>query len=310
MFFQTYGLALSFLIRAEGNTIVPMIGMVGGAIANTILCAIFIVGMGMGVKGSALATVIAEVISVIYFMSYYFTGKSYLKFRLRDLMPLWGILKEIMVIGISAMVMMLAGSVSSIIVNRSVVAFGGDLAMAAFGVLNRITMLTWMPSIVVGEGMQPILGFNYGARRYDRTLKVIRLASIAATVLSIMAFAVCYFVPAPLMRIFTDDSAVITQGVYAIRRIVLLAFLTGVTEIGSMVFQSIGKAVPSFITSVARPILFLIPLVLILPMYLQLDGVWLAFPITDGLAFLLTIALFIPQLRQFQRLSRPAATST
>jgi Na+-driven multidrug efflux pump len=125
-----------------------------------------------------------------------------------------------------------------------------------------------------------------------------------------MAFAVCYFVPAPLMRIFTDDSAVITQGVYAIRRIVLLAFLTGVTEIGSMVFQSIGKAVPSFITSVARPILFLIPLVLILPMYLQLDGVWLAFPITDGLAFLLTIALFIPQLRQFQRLSRPAATST
>jgi putative MATE family efflux protein len=304
LIFQTYAMALNSLIRAEGNTRVPMIGMILGAVLNAAFCALFIIALGMGVKGSALATVIAQLISSAYLMLYYLGGKSFLKMHLRTLALQWGILKEIFAIGAASLAMTITGSLSAALVNKMLVVYGGDLAISAYGILNRVMMFAGMPGMVIGQGLQPILGFNYGAKRYDRALKVINIAIIWSTTFSVLAFVVLFFIPEPLIRIFTSDSELITLSVYASKRIFFAIYLMGFFFVGSLVFQSIGKAVESFVTSIARSALFLIPLVLILPRYLQLEGVWLSIPITDALSFLLTFLIFAPQLRIFRRMSK------
>jgi len=302
MFFQTFAMALNGLIRAEGNARVPMTGMIIGAILNIILDAIFIIPLDMGVKGAALATVIAQLISVIYFMSYYFSGKSFLKIHSRNLVLKLDILKSIFAIGIAAFAMTVAGSISSIFVNRLLVGYGGDLALAAFGIIHRILMFAIMPGIVIGQGLQPILGFNYGAKRYDRAFRAIKIAVAAATACCTAVFLVLYFAPEPFVRIFTTDEELIAIGSYAIKRLFLFLYLAGFMMVGGMVFQSIGKAIQSFITAISRPVLFLLPLIFILPRFWQLDGIWLAFPITDVLTFMLTLILLIPQIRFFRRM--------
>jgi Na+-driven multidrug efflux pump len=202
--------------------------------------------------------------------------------------------------------MTIAGSLSAIFVNRTLVGYGGDLAVSTYGIINRIMMFALMPGMVCGQGMQPILGFNYGAGRFDRALKVIKIAAIFSTAFSIAAFFLLYFTPETFIGVFTTDSDLITLGAYAARRIWLALYLIGFMMVSSMVFQSMGKAIQSFVTAIARPALFLLPAILILPNFWQLDGVWYAFPITDGLTFILTLALFIPQIRQLQKARRDA----
>jgi putative MATE family efflux protein len=301
MFFQTFAMVLNFLIRAEGNARVPMTGMIIGAGLNIMLDAIFIIPLGMGVRGAALATIIAQLISVMYFVVYYLTGRSFLKVHLRSLIIEWDILRSILAIGVASFARTMAGSLSAFVVNRTLGSYGGDLALSAFGIINRIMMFAVMPGIVIGQGLQPVLGFNYGAKRYDRALRAIKIAMVAATACGAGVFLALYFLPEPFIRIFTPDSELISLGSYATRRIFFFLYLIGFMMVGSLIFQSIGKATKSFVTSVARPFLFLLPSVFILPHYWQLDGVWLAFPFTDALTFILTLILLIPQIRELRR---------
>jgi len=300
LIFPTSAMALNSLVRAEGNARAAMTGMIIGAVSNIILDAIFIIPLEMGIKGAALATVIAQMISAGYLVRYYASGKSYLRIRSRNLMLELGILKAILAIGIASLARTIAGSLSVLLINRALVVYGGDLAVSAFGVINRILMFAIMPGIVIGQGLQPILGFNYGAGHYGRTLTAIKIAIAAATSCCIGVFLVLYFVPEPFIRVFTTDNELIALGSYAARRVFLGLYLIGFIMVGSLVFQSIGKAIQSFITAISRPLLFLIPLIFILPRFLRLDGVWLAFPIADGLTFVLMLALLIPQLRELR----------
>jgi putative MATE family efflux protein len=301
VFFRTFAMSQNFLIRAEGNARVPMIGMIVGAVSNIILDAIFIIPLGMGVKGAALATVIAQLITSLYFLRYYLSGKSFLRVHLQNLIIKWDILKSILAIGISSFARTAAQSLAVVFVNRTLVVFGGDLAISSYGLIQRIMMFALMPGIVIGQGMQPILGFNYGAKRYDRALKVIKIAIIAATSYSIIAFFALYFAPEFFVRVFTSDSELIVLAADAARRIFFAAYSIGFIIVGSIVFQAIGKAPQAFVTAIARPALFLLPLVFILPNYWQLDGVWLAFPITDALTSILVLALLIPEIKMFHR---------
>lgn len=302
--FSTSAMALNSLIRAEGNARVPMTGMIIGAVINVILCAVFIIPLDMGVRGSALATVIAQLISVLYFMSYYVSGKSFLKLHYRNLIVKWNILKAILTIGVASFARLMAGSLSAIFVNRMLITYGGDLAISTFGIINRIMMFAIMPGIAIGGGLQPILGFNYGAKRYNMALKSIKLAIVAATACCLLVFLVIYFAPEPFIRIFTADSELIAMGSYAAKRVFLSLYLIGFMMVGSLSFQSVGKATQAFVTAISRPILFLIPLIFILPRFWQLEGVWLAFPITDGLTCLLTLVLLIPQARELRKKDR------
>jgi putative MATE family efflux protein len=299
--FRTLAMAQNFLIRATGNARVPMIGMIMGASLNIVFDAIFIIPLGMGVKGAALATVIAQVITSLYFLRYYLSGKSFLRIHLQNMVIEWDILKSILAIGISSFARTAAQSLAVIFVNRTLLTFGGDLAISSYGLIQRIMIFALMPSIVIGQGMQPILGFNYGAKRYGRALRVIKLAIVSATIYSIIAFCALYFAPELFIRVFTADSELIVLTADAARQIFLAVYLIGFIIIGSIVFQAIGKAPQAFVTAVARPALFLLPLVFILPNYWQLDGAWLAFPITDALTTILVLALLIPEIKMFRK---------
>ncbi len=302
--FKTMSMAMNSLIRAEGNARVSMMGMIIGAILNIILDAVFIVLLGMGIRGAALGTLIASIVTSIYFISYYLYGKSFLKMYAKNLIIDWGILRSILAIGISVFANLSASSLTIVFINRALATFGGDLAISAYGLVNRLMMFAFMPAMVIGMGLQPILGFNYGAKRYDRALKAIRLAIIAATAISVTVFLAVYFVPEVFIRVFTTDGDVIAMGGYAARHIFFVKYLIGFIMVGSVVFQAMGKAPQAFITAIARPVLFLLPLVFILPRYWQLDGVWLAFPVTDLLTFILVLVLLIPQIRMFRRQDR------
>lgn len=302
--FKTISMAQNGLIRAEGNARVSMIGMIIGAVLNIILDAVFIVLLGMGIRGAALGTLIASIVTSIYFTSYYLSGKSFLKMHPKNLIIDWGILRSILAIGISVFANLSASSLTIVFINRALATFGGDIAISAYGLVNRLMMFAFMPAMVIGMGLQPILGFNYGAKRYDRALKAIRLAIISATAISVAVFLAVYFVPEVFIRVFTTDGAVVEMGGYAARHIFFVKYLIGFIMVGSVVFQAMGKAPQAFVTAIARPVLFLLPLVFILPRYWQLEGIWLAFPITDVLAFILVLVLLIPQIRVFRRQDR------
>jgi putative MATE family efflux protein len=306
MVFQTFSMANNGLITSEGNAKVAMVGMVIGAGSNIVLDALFIIPLDMGIKGAAIATTIAHLISASYFLNYWLRGKGYLRIHFSNLILELGIIKDIMVIGVSALGRTLAGSLSAIFVNRALMEYGGDYAVSTFGILNRVMMFAMMPGMVVGHGLQPILGFNYGAKRFGLALKGIKLAIPISTSWCIIAFLLLYFVPAPFVRIFSNDSDLIEMASAAARQIFLVLYLMGVVFTGSMIFMSIGKATETFITSITTRALFLIPLVFILPSFWDVDGVWLSFPISDSLSFLLTAGLLTPIILKFRRLSRGA----
>jgi len=298
--FQGFGMAQNSLIRAEGNTRVPMIGMVIGAASNTILDAVFIIVFKMGIKGAALATVISQMFLFVYYMRYYFSRKSYLHFSLKNMIIDWSIMRYILAIGIAPFVMSVSGSISALFVNRLCLFYGGDMAVSAYGIINRIIMFALMPGIVVSQGLQPVVGYNYGAEHYERILRALRMAIATATAFCIAAFIFLQLFPQVFIGIFTDDAELIALTSHAIRRIMATAYLIGLIIIGSTVFQSIGKPVQAFVTSTARATLFLIPLILILPRFIGLNGVWWSFPIAEILTFCLTMSLFVPQIRIFR----------
>jgi Na+-driven multidrug efflux pump len=295
---------MNFLTRAEGNARVAMTGMIIGAASNIVLDAIFIIPLGMGVKGAALATVIAQALSVIYFLMYYWSGSSYLKLRLKNLIIDGGILRDIMAVGIASFAMTVTSSFSAILINRLFVSYGGDFAVSGFGIIHRVMMFAMMPGIVIGQGLQPIIGFNYGAKHYDRILRGLKIALTASTVCCLIGFLALYFFPGLFVRIFTDDSELIALSIHMAKRIFVTLVLIGAMMTGSIVFQAIGKAAKAFISSVSRPALFMIPAIYILSHLWQLEGLLLSFPITDALTFLLVYTLLIPEIRRFRRLSQ------
>ena len=193
--FMTFSMTLSTVIRADGNAKVPMIGMIIGAGLNIVLDAVFIIPLHMGTKGAAWATIIAQFVSVVYFFYYYLFGKPEVTFKLADLKPEWKVIGEIFAVGVSALGMTLAGSLSAVVVNRTVVSFGGDFAMSAYGIVNRVMMFVIMPAIVTGQGLQPIIGFNYGAMRYDRVMRGIKIGVTATTLIGITVFLLVFFFP-------------------------------------------------------------------------------------------------------------------
>jgi len=302
--FTIYSITLLSFARAEGNARVGMVAMIIGAVLSIILSALFIIPMKMGVVGAGLATIIAQFVSTLYLLSYYLTGSSYLKIRVANLVPDLKILKAMFAIGIAAFAQTIASSLSAMILINMVVTYGGDYALSAFGIVQRIMMFAIMPAMVLGQGSQPILGYNYGARRYRHALKAIRLSLFVATVLSAGAFLVVYFIPEPLIKIFSSDPELVATGAYASKLVFLSMPLMGVVMVSTQVFQALGKALQAFITAIVRPLVFLVPLVLVLPRYWQLDGVWLAFPFSDALAAVLIVGLLIPIFHQFNKLDK------
>jgi Na+-driven multidrug efflux pump len=290
-----------------------MVGMVSGSLINIFLCYLFIVILNWGIKGSALATLVAQIVSAAYYLWYYLKQKTYLRILPANLLIELGIIKGILNIGVSSFVRTLAGSLSAIVINRFLISFGGDLELSAFGLINRILQFATMPGQVIGQGLQPILGFNYGARHFERVIRAIRIGIITATAFGILAFIIVWCFPGPIVSIFTSDPQLTELTKDSMKLIILGMYAVGFMNVGSVVFQSLGKAIPAFITAVVRPAAFLMPSVFILTHFLGLKGVWLAFPVTDILSALLVLVFLIPMVRQLQEMkkaqSRPASVT-
>ncbi len=301
MLAQTATMAFLNYARAEGNARVGMIAMIMGALVNIALSAMFIIWLDMGAKGAGLATLIAQVSSLGYTASYYLLKKSYLKLRLKNLYPNFKVLKEIFSIGIGAFMQHFAGSLSSMLLISMVVSYGGDYALSAFGIVQRIQMFASMPAMVIAQGVQPILGFNYGARRFKLVLKCISMGMTSSIVLTFVTWGIVYFVPEPIVRLFSNDPQLITVGVEAARGIMVVLPIVGPIMVGTMVFQAIGKPGRAFIAAVSRPVIFMIPSLFILAHFLGIMGVWYTFAASDVLTLIAVALLLIPIIKQVQR---------
>jgi Na+-driven multidrug efflux pump len=264
----------------------------------------------MGVQGAAIATVISIMVSCLFLLSYYKFRNSTLKIRLTNLIPYYKVIKEIVSIGMASFARSSATSFIMILMNRSLILYGGDMSVATFGIVNRMLMFVLMPLMSIGQGLQPILGFSYGARNGKRALRAIKLSIIVSTIVSLVVFLPLVINAGPIIQIFTSDVYLITEATHAARLISLCLFLVGFQVVGSVLFQSIGKATPAFLTAISRQILFFLPLLLILPRFWKLDGIWLSYPVADVLAFLFTLLLFLPEVRNLRRMKGVEAIET
>lgn len=299
--FHEFSMAANAIIRAEGNARVAMISMFIGALLNIALDPIFIFALGMGIRGAAIATVIAHITTTLYLAHYFLSGKSSLRIRVKNFILERAVVKEIVAIGFAAFVRTAAGSFIAVIINRTLGFYGGDVSIAVFGVVHRVLHFAVMPNMGIAQGLQPILGFSYGARRYDRGIEVIRRSFIIAAAFSVGAVLIILLFAEPIIRFFSTDAALISQGTHAIRLIFMALWLVGFQIVGATIFQAIGKPIQTFILSTSRQILFLIPLVFILPRFFGLNGIWLSFPIADTLSFIITLAMVIPQMCEFKK---------
>lgn len=297
------GIGMNNFIRAEGNPVRAMSTQILGALINVILNYVFIFQMGLGIKGSALATVIGQVVSSAWVLSYYFTGRSVVKLRLKNFRPHVPIIMSIMAIGFAPFAMQLANSVQQVILNKTVTFYSGDLALSAVGILMSIITLLFMPILGISQGAQPIIGFNYGARRTDRVKETLKKAIISASCISVTGCLIMMLWPEQIAGAFSrGDTALIKMTAEAMVVYFAMTFVIGFQIVGANYFQAVGKARAAAVLSLSRQVLLFIPLLLILPRFWGIDGVWRTAPIADGLSVLIT-AIFV--FREMKKLPAP-----
>ncbi|MGF7186323.1 putative MATE family efflux protein [Desulfitispora alkaliphila] len=288
-FFFAFAFSMNNVVRSEGNARTAMMTMVISATLNIILTPLFIFGFGMGIKGSALATVLSQAVTVVYLIFYFASGKSSLAFNLSYLRPKVFVLKQILAVGSSAFAQQAAGSIMFVLANHMLILYGGDLGVAVFGIVHRIIMFSIMPVVGIVQGLVPLVGFNYGANNHERVRESIGLAFKSATAIVIFTFFIIMIFPKQLMLIFTTDTAAIEMGATALRIMFAVSFTIGIQIVTGGVFQALGNAKVALILSLSRQVLLLIPLLLVLPFMFNLSGVWLAFPLADLLSFFLAL---------------------
>lgn len=288
------------LIRSEGNAKAAMISMIIGTGMNIILDPLFVFYFNMGIRGAAIATIIAQFLSFIYVAHYFLSDRSTLKILPHHLIPDLEIIKEIMTVGFPSFMRQVAGSFLAIVINNSLSYYGGNIAISVYGIVNRVMMFILMPMFGTVQGFQPIAGFNYGAKKFDRVNEVIKSAIKRLVIYSTIGFLVIQLFPEAIISVFTQEAEVIELGTEVIRIIMLMIPIVGIQIISASLFQSLGKAKPALILSMLRQTLLLIPLVLILPRIFDfgLFGIWLAFPISDGISTILSVMLLLKEMKK------------
>lgn len=287
--FQTVGMGLNNFIRGEGNPRMAMNTMLIGAILNTLLDPLFIFVFHWGIEGAAWATIISQAVSAIWVTSYFLGGKSSLKIHKKYLKLNMNIVKSIIAIGSAPFALQIAGSLVSVIMNKSLLAYGGDVAITGMGIINSIAMMILMPIFGINQGAQPIIGFNYGAKKFDRVKLAWKYAIVGATSVAMVGFTVVMLYPTALISMFNDkDLELIEFGSKAIKTFLIFLPIIGFQIVSSNYFQAVGKPKKSMVLSISRQVLFLIPAVLILPRFFGLNGLIYAGPTSDLLSSIIT----------------------
>ena len=305
--FQTVAFGLNAAIRGEGNPKIAMLSMLISVLLNAVLAPIFIFGLSWGMQGAALATVISQAVTAVWVVAYFFSGSSVLKLHADTLRLNADVCRQIIIFGSPPFAMQLAASVLQSILNHQLGVYGGDLAISVMGVLYAMFMMVAMPIFGINQGAQPIIGYNYGAERFDRVKKTLELAILAATGIAIVGFGVMMLFPGQVIRLFSrHDPSLLALGTHAIRISTLMLPLVGFQIVGASYFRAVGKPKEAMLLMLSRQVLLLVPAALVLPLFFGLDGVWAALPTSDFGASLLTGIYLLVELRELKASHRRA----
>jgi putative MATE family efflux protein len=297
--FQVVGFSLNNVIRAEGNARVAMYSMLISAGINVILDPIFIFGFGLGVKGAAYATIISMFVMCIWVVLHFVQKRSTVALRLRYIRIDWKVIATIVSIGMAPFAMQLASSLVQGILNTQLIQFGGDIAVAANGILMSIMNMVFMTIVAVNMAIQPIIGFNYGARNFARVKDTLIKGIWIATAISIGAEIAIHIFPGFLVMLFNaNDAELYHIGVRSLHLGMAATSIIGFQVIVGNYFQSTGKARMAMLLSLLRQVIFLIPLILILPSFFDLDGVWLSLPVAGAISAFVVFYYFKKEIKK------------
>ena len=307
-------LGLNAVLRASGHPRKAMYATINTVVINTVLDPLFIYGFGWGIRGAAIATVLAQVISLVWQFRILSDRRELLHFR-RGIYRLHGkIVRNILAIGMSPFLMNLAACFIVILINKGLKQFGGDLSIGAYGIVNRVAFFFVMVVMGLNQGMQPIAGYNFGARQYDRVLRVLKLTAIGATCVTTAGFLLGELVPRMAVSLFTKDEELVRLAAEGMRITFVCFPIIGFQMVATNFFMSIGMAGKAIFLSLSRQLLFLLPGLILLPplfdQYTQWNGSWGVWCARPGSALLASIVAFLmlsPQLRGVRRLMEPGS---
>lgn len=269
-------------------------------VLNTILDPLFIWTFGLGIRGAAYATVLSQLVALIWQFWIFSNPKELIRLK-RGIYSLRGdLVKNIIGIGISPFSMNVCACMVVIFINNQLVRFGGDMSVGAYGIANRIVFIFLMFVMGINQGMQPIAGYNYGAQKLDRMMQVVKLSIIAATVIMILGWFLAMLAPRQCVSLFTTDQHLIDTTVHGMRIMMVMLPIVGYQMVITNFFQCIGKVKISIFLSLSRQLLFLLPALALLPIWFGLDGVWLAQPMSDLVASVVTAWIMIVYMRKFK----------
>ena len=291
---------LNAVLRASGHPQKAMYATINTVVINTLLDPLFIYVFDWGIRGAAIATIIAQVISLIWQFKI-LTDKNELLHLRRGIYHLQSkIVKNIIAIGLSPFCMNVASCFIVIFINKGLKEYDGDLAIGAYGIVNRLVFICVMIVMGITQGMQPIAGYNYGAQQFDRVTRVLKLSIYGATAMTTLTFLVGELLPDVAVRLFTTDEGLISRAAEGFRIVVLFFPIVGFQMVTSNFFQSIGMANKAIFLSLTRQLLFLLPCLIILPTFMGAAGIWWSMPISDLTASLVAGVLLYKQFQNFK----------
>ena len=301
MFTHLY-FGLNAILRSASKPRQAMYATIFTVVLNTILDPIFIYGLHLGIRGAAIATILSQITALCWQCRLFSNPNDILHFE-RGIYRLKAVhVKNILGIGMSPFMMQTASCLIVIFFNKSLVHYGGDLSVGAYGIVHRISFLFLMVIFGLNQGMQPIAGYNYGAMHFDRLMQVLKYAIIAATVVSTLGFVVSEALPYYCARVFTTDQQLISIAERGLRVANITLPIVGYQIVVTNFFQSIGKAKVSIFLSLSRQLIFLLPLLLILPTFFGIDGVWASLPASDLLAAVVAFLIMRKYMKEFNML--------
>ena len=299
--FSCMSMVLGNIIRAEGNPLFSSSVMVCSSITNIILDPVFIFGIGpvpaLGISGAAVATVIAQALSTFIYLGYLLSSRAGYEFKIANFIPHPKIVFEIYRIGVASIVRSGVQFVVMGAVNR-IAASHGVITLALIGVLIRMGRFVQMPAIGIGQGLLPLIGYNFGAGKRKRITELILKAALSGIMWSGSCWVIIMLFPRQVLSVFNSDPIFLTEGVHGVRIYFICIFILGIQMIPGFFFQGIGKGLPATILSASRHFIFLLPSVLMLPGILGVTGLWMAFPIADVMTFIVGLTWIILEYRK------------
>lgn len=297
--FQVIGMGMNNFLRSDGKPKLSMATMFIGAGINIILDPILIYGFRMGMSGAAIATITSQFISMIWSIHHFLKKDAKHRIQKKYLKLDFKLCKEIISLGMPGFILQLANSSLALLLNSYLLKYGGDIGVSAMGIVNSLMTLLILPVIGLNQGLQPIVSFNYGAQRYDRVKKAVKLAIVAGVSITTIGFILSHLVPNILVSMFNREPELLKSGVHALKVWTLCLPVAGFQIIAANFFQAIGMPKRAMLLTLMRQVIALMPCIVILAPIMGIDGILFAAPIADALSAVVTAMFFFPFIKKF-----------